>query len=107
MSRLLFALALLVSVTASAQPATIVLKDIDWDASSPAGMAELRIPSEGSLLAGFLYKANGAGKHPTLLLLHGYPGNERNLDLAQGVRAHGWNVIYFDYRGSGGSPGDF
>jgi pimeloyl-ACP methyl ester carboxylesterase len=70
-------------------------------------MTELFIPSRNALLAGFIYKANGAQKHPTLLLLHGYPGNERNLDLAQVVRAHGWNVIYFDYRGSWGSQGQF
>ena len=58
-------------------------------------------------MQGFIYKANGAQKHPTLLLLHGFPGNERNLDLAQAVRAHGWNVIYFNYRGSWGSQGQF
>src|SRR5205085_9399376 len=46
-------------------------------------------------------------KHPTLLLLHGFPGNERNLDMAQVVRAHGWNVIYFNYRGAWGSQGQF
>jgi len=54
-----------------------------------------------------MYKANGAQPHPTLILLHGYPGNERNLDLAQAVRTHGWNVIYFNYRGSWGSQGEF
>ncbi|HVZ25268.1 MAG TPA: alpha/beta hydrolase, partial [Sediminibacterium sp.] len=58
-------------------------------------------------MQGFMYKANHAGPHPTLILLHGYPGNERNLDLAQAVRAHGWNVIYFDYRGSWASQGEF
>ena len=41
------------------------------------------------------------------MLLHGYPGNERSLDIAQIVRAHGWNVIYFDYRGTWGSQGKF
>src|SRR4030095_523364 len=86
---------------------SIVLRDIDWDKSSPAGTRELTIPSDGSLLQGFIYKANGVQKHPTLMLLHGYPGNERNLDLAQGVRANGWNVIYFNYRGSWGSQGEF
>lgn len=55
----------------------------------------------------FILTANGSGKHPTLLLLHGFPGNERNLDLAQVVRSHGWNVIYFDYRGSWASQGKF
>jgi pimeloyl-ACP methyl ester carboxylesterase len=86
---------------------SIVLKDLAWDKNAPAGSAELFIPSGNSLIAGFIYKPNGAQKHPTLLLLHGYPGNERNLDLAQEVRAHGWNVIYFDYRGSWGSGGKF
>ena len=98
---------LLASGSVSAQTDSIVLKDIAWDQHSPASMTELFIPSGGSNLAGFIYKANGAQKHPTLLLLHGYPGNERNLDLAQVVRAHGWNVIYFDYRGSWGSQGKF
>lgn len=97
----------LVTTKVFAQSDSIVLKDITWDERSPAGMTELFIPSDGSMLAGLIYKANGAGKHPTLLLLHGYPGNERNLDLAQVVRAHGWNVIYFDYRGSWGSQGKF
>jgi pimeloyl-ACP methyl ester carboxylesterase len=59
------------------------------------------------MLAGIIYKANGLQKHPTLILLHGYPGNERNLDLAQVVRGRGWNVIYFNYRGAWGSEGKF
>ena len=62
-----------------AQSDSIILKDINWDKNSPAGMNELFISSGKSLLAGFIYKANGEQKHPTLLLLHGYPGNERNL----------------------------
>ncbi|RBL91708.1 alpha/beta hydrolase family protein [Chitinophaga flava] len=105
---LLFVFAILFGSTpASAQTDSIVIRDIVWDSNSPAGMTELFIPSDNALLAGFIYRANGPSKHPTLLLLHGYPGNERNLDLAQVVRAHGWNVIYFDYRGSWGSQGKF
>lgn len=99
--------AVFVSTSLSAQSDSIVLRDLTWDRSSPAGSTELFIPSENALLAGVIYRANGAAKHPTLLLLHGYPGNERNLDLAQVVRALGWNVIYFDYRGSWGSQGKF
>jgi pimeloyl-ACP methyl ester carboxylesterase len=85
----------------------IVLHNLKWDPKSPAGFAELVIPSAGSHLQGFMYKPNGKQKHPTPFLLHGYPGNEKNLDLAQVVRAHGWNVVYFDYRGSWGSGGQF
>ena len=42
-----------------------------------------------------------------MLLLHGLPGNERNLDLAQAVRRAGWNVLTFTYRGAWGSEGTF
>jgi pimeloyl-ACP methyl ester carboxylesterase len=104
---LFLALAYFCSTALFAQSDSIVLRDLTWDKNSPAGSTELFIPSDGSQLAGLIYRANGAGKHPTLLLLHGYPGNERNLDLAQVVRALGWNVIYFDYRGSWGSQGKF
>jgi len=103
----LFVFILFISTYVFGQSDSIVLKDILWDKTSPAGSTELFIPSNNALLAGLIYRANGAEKHPTLLLLHGYPGNERNLDIAQVVRAHGWNVIYFDYRGSWGSQGKF
>ena len=106
-SKFIFLSLLFISTNTFAQSDSIVLRDISWDKSSPAGSTELFIPSDNSLLAGFIYRANGVHKHPTLLLLHGYPGNERNLDLAQVARAHGWNVIYFNYRGSWGSQGKF
>ena len=42
-----------------------------------------------------------------VLLCHGLPGNEKNLDLAQAMRRAGWTVITFNYRGSWGSPGSY
>ena len=54
-----------------------------------------------------MYVAAGAGPHPTVVLLHGFPGNEKNLDLAQTLRRNGYDVLYFNYRGSWGSPGTF
>jgi pimeloyl-ACP methyl ester carboxylesterase len=72
-----------------------------------ASLQSLQIPSHGELLNGFAYLAGGSGPHATVVLLHGFPGNERNLDLAQDIRRAGWNVVYLDYRGSWGSPGDF
>jgi hypothetical protein len=98
---------LFVSTNAFAQSESIILNDLKWDMTSPASSTELFIPSGNSQIAGLIYNANGLQKHPTLLLLHGYPGNERNLDIAQVVRSRGWNVIYFDYRGSWGSQGKF
>jgi pimeloyl-ACP methyl ester carboxylesterase len=70
-------------------------------------MEVLHIPSGGVIFNGLAYLASGAGVHPTLVLMHGLPGNEKNLDLAQAVRRAGWNVVTFNYRGSWGSPGKF
>jgi len=47
---------------------------------------ELTFPSFGHRMTGFSYLAAGAGPHPTILLLHGFPGNEKNLDVAQAKR---------------------
>ncbi|WP_176595195.1 MULTISPECIES: alpha/beta hydrolase [Sphingobium] len=77
------------------------------DAAYPAGMSAFTIPSEDGALNAVLYTAAGSGLHPTLLLLHGFPGNEQNLDLAQAARRAGWNVLTLHYRGSWGSPGSF
>jgi uncharacterized protein len=77
------------------------------DKAHPAKMSVLHIPSHGVLINGVLYSPNGAGQHPTLVIFHGLPGNEKNLDLAQAVRRAGWNAVTFNYRGSWGSPGNF
>ena len=56
---------------------------------------------------GIIYQASRVGPHPTLVIFHGLPGNEKLLDLAQAVRRAGWNSVAFNYRGSWGSPGAF
>jgi uncharacterized protein len=75
--------------------------------AQPASMQSFQLPSHGALLNAFVYVAAGPGPHPAVVLLHGFPGNERNLDLAQDIRKAGWDVLYFNYRGSWGSPGAF
>lgn len=77
------------------------------DKAHPARMEVLHIPSGGVEINAVAYLAAGAGPRPTLVLCHGWPGNEKNLDLAQAVRRAGWNVVTFNYRGSWGSPGNF
>jgi pimeloyl-ACP methyl ester carboxylesterase len=93
------------SATSPYNPAT---SDPDTrDSLFPPGADELQILSMGARLNGFIYLASGPGPHPTVVLLHGFPGNERNLDLAQALRRAGDNVLYFNYRGSWGSGGTF
>jgi diadenosine tetraphosphate (Ap4A) HIT family hydrolase len=88
-------------------PSKAVISDPPADAAVPASMVALQLPSQGAMLNAVLYLASGAGPHPTMVLLHGFPGNEQNLDLAQAVRRAGWNVLTLHYRGSWGSPGAF
>jgi pimeloyl-ACP methyl ester carboxylesterase len=77
------------------------------DPRYPLGSAELAFDSEGSRLNGFFYLAGGKGAHPAVILLHGFPGNERNGDLAQALRRAGMHVLVFSYRGAWGSGGTF
>jgi len=65
------------------------------------------VPSHGEQLLGVFYLAAGAGRHQTLVLMHGFPGYEQNLDLAQAIRRAGWNVLAVNYRGSWGVKGAF
>ncbi|NJP98219.1 alpha/beta fold hydrolase [Nonomuraea sp. FMUSA5-5] len=61
--------------------------------------------SGGVTLAGLLHLPAGPGPHPVVLLLQGFPGNERSLDLAQALRSAGYAAIAFHYRGSWGMEG--
>jgi len=74
------------------------------DPGFPPAMHLLR-GEEG--VRGILYTANGPGPHPTVVLLHGFPGNEVNLDLAQAMRRAGRNVLFLRYRGTWGTGGEF
>jgi pimeloyl-ACP methyl ester carboxylesterase len=70
-------------------------------------MASPDIVSHEAKLYSVIYIASGAGPHPTVLMLHGFPGNEKNLDLAYSIRRAGWNVLVPFYRGAWGSGGSF
>jgi pimeloyl-ACP methyl ester carboxylesterase len=65
------------------------------------------ILSSGARMNAVLYVAQGREPHPTVLLLHGFPGYERNADLAQAVRRAGFNVLLFHPRGAWGSQGTY
>jgi pimeloyl-ACP methyl ester carboxylesterase len=105
---LVVALALTVPAAGFAQPfAPAVVADPPRDAAHPAGMITFGLPTQGVRINAMLLTAAGAGAHPTVLLLHGLPGNEQNLDLARALQRAGWNVLTLHYRGSWGSPGTY
>ena len=108
----IFGIVGLISWTASAAtpdaslPAALYT-DPPLDPTHPASGQGVQFQSHGAVLNGQLYRPPGEGVHPTVVLLHGLPGNEQNLDLAQSMRRAGWTVIAFHYRGSWGSGGRY
>jgi pimeloyl-ACP methyl ester carboxylesterase len=105
--RLSVTIALFVTVKVFAQDVSDICVDPPKDESNPPAMIEVAVPSHGSQLLGVFYRTGGAGVHPTVIFLHGFPGYEQNLDLAQALRRDGYNVLAVHYRGSWGVTGTF
>lgn len=99
--------ALAQAVPRTAAVPAAVIADPPKNSAFPARNQQLLVPSNGFGMNALFFLAAGEGPKPTMLLLHGLPGNERNLDLAQAVRRAGWNVLTFTYRGAWGSQGRF
>ncbi|MDO9370002.1 MAG: alpha/beta fold hydrolase [Sphingopyxis sp.] len=104
---ILAALPLPVLAQAAPDIPAAIYTDPPADKAHPAAMEVVHIPTGGVEINGVVYIAAGAGPHPTVVLCHGLPGNEKSLDLAQAMRRAGWTVITFNYRGSWGSLGDY
>jgi pimeloyl-ACP methyl ester carboxylesterase len=73
----------------------------------PASTPAVTVASGGEVLLGVLHVPAGVGPHPVVVLLHGFPGNERNFDLAQALRRAGYAALVFHYRGSWGVGGSW
>ena len=100
-------LLLLMPLGLRAAASDVVVSDPAMDAQHPPAIQELTILSAGQRMPALIYLANGAGPHPTVVLLHGFPGNEKNLDIAQDLRRAGFNVLFFHYRGAWGAQGEY
>jgi len=54
------------------------------------------------------YPADASEKVPTVILLHGFPGNQTSpLGLAEKLNSAGFNILVFNYQGSYLSEGNF
>lgn len=74
----------------------------------PADLKGFLIPAKtGERMYACLFRPKGSGPRPTVLLLHGYPGDENNYDLAHAFQRAGYTVVIFHYRGTWGSEGRF
>ena len=81
--------------------------DFKQDANFPAFNKELIINIDVHLIAGYALIANGEAPKETIVLVHGYPGNDTSFDIAHALRRAGKNVIHFNARGAWGNQGDY
>ncbi|QDZ07066.1 alpha/beta fold hydrolase [Sphingomonas panacisoli] len=84
-----------------------VIADPAPDAQFPAKLIQLRYTSAGIALPARLFLASGGKPHPTVLMLHGFPGTEMNFDLDRAMQRAGWHVLAIEYRGVWGGGGKF
>jgi acetyl esterase/lipase len=104
---LLLLLVLLAPLAIAQQTPSAITTDPAPDKEFPAATESPDILSHGARLNSVFFLASGRGPHPVVLLMHGFPGNEKNLDLAYTLRRAGWNVLVPHYRGAWGSAGNF
>jgi dipeptidyl aminopeptidase/acylaminoacyl peptidase len=84
-----------------------VTSDPSLGAEPAASTPTLTITSAGVQLVSVLHVPSGPGPHPVVVLLHGFPGYERNIDVAQALRRAGYATLVLFYRGSWGMGGDW
>ncbi len=63
--------------------------------------------SDGSSLLGRIYRPAPEGKYPAVVLCHGYPGDTKNMDLAEELALNGIVALVFYYQGAWGSKGTY
>jgi dienelactone hydrolase len=63
--------------------------------------------SEGHELIGRIYRPNEAGRFPAVAICHGFPGDNKNMDLAEELALNGVATLIFYYRGAWGSKGTY
>jgi len=75
---------------------------------SQVNPVNIDLRSNGVKLDAKFYPVNTAGKVPTVILLHGFPGNQASpLGLAEKLNSAGFNILVFNYQGSYKSEGDY
>ncbi len=64
-------------------------------------------PSGGNTLLGRIYRPEGRAKKPAVAICHGYPGDTKNMDLAEELALNGVVTLVFYYQGAWGSGGKY
>ncbi len=76
--------------------------------ASQVNPVSIDLRNNGVKLDAKFYTVNKTDKVPTVILLHGFPGNQSSpLGLAEKLNTAGFNILVFNYQGSYLSEGNF
>jgi len=67
----------------------------------------VEFPSGGNTLPGRIYRDEGRARKPAVAICHGYPGDTKNMDLAEELALNGVVTLIFYYQGAWGSSGKY
>jgi len=73
----------------------------------PPRTAEASFESDGVKLYGLVFCAQGKGLHPTVLYARGFPDTTASNDILRVLQRAGYNVMFFNYRGTSSMGGIF
>jgi uncharacterized protein len=86
----------------------LVLIGISFQLASQVNPVSIDLRNNGVKLDAKFYPANKTDKVTTVILLHGFPGNQSSpLGLAEKLNNAGFNILVFNYQGSYLSEGNF
>ena len=67
----------------------------------------IEFPSGDNTLLGRIYRPEGMAKKPAVAICHGYPGDTKNMDLAEELALNNIVTLVFYYQGAWGSDGKY
>lgn len=86
----------------------LILIDSSVQLASQVNPVSIDLRNNGVKLDAKFYPANKTDKVSTVILLHGFPGNQSSpLGLAERLNTAGFNILVFNYQGSYHSEGNF
>ena len=86
----------------------LILTGSSLQLASQVNPVSIDLRNNGVKLDAKFYPVNKTDKVPTVILLHGFPGNQSSpLGLAEKLNSAGFNILVFNYQGSYLSEGNF
>jgi uncharacterized protein len=86
----------------------VILTGSSLQLVSQVDPVSIDLRNNGAKLDAKFYSVNRTEKVPTIILLHGFPGNQSSpLGLADKLNSAGFNILVFNYQGSYLSEGSF